>query len=86
MVAIRSPFCGYNSAQRVELKSEGLSCYVNKNSIRRFIKCLYANGAHFSDITVANVSPSLTRKMAAAKASWCRNYVSVALCIHVSAE
>ena len=41
---------------------------------------MYANKAYFSDITVANISHSLTHKMAA-KASWCRNYVTVTLCI-----
>jgi len=48
-------------------------------------KCLYANKAYFSDITVSNISQSLTHKMAA-KASWCRNYVTVTLCIYSLAE
>ena len=42
------------------------------------------NKAHFSDVTVANVSESFTHKMAA-KASWYRNYVTVTLCITATA-
>jgi len=29
MPTVRSPFCGYNMAQCVELRGEDLSCYVN---------------------------------------------------------
>jgi len=84
---IRPPFCGYDMAKRVELRSEDLWCYFNKIQFRWFYKkslsvwslacqqCVY-----FSDITVANISESFTHKMAA-KASWHRNYVTVTLCI-----
>ena len=31
MVTIRSPFCGYNTSQYVQLNGEDLSCYSNKS-------------------------------------------------------
>jgi len=36
---------------------------------------------HFGDITVKNIYQSFTNNKMAAKASWHRNYVTVALCI-----
>ena len=63
--------------------------YLNKIWSVGLWKCLYdhclANKAYFSAITVKNIYESFTHKMAA-KASWHRNYVTVTLCIYVSAK
>ena len=71
----------------MELRSEDLSCYLNNIRSVGLWKRLYdhwfANKAYFSDIAVNNISKSFTHKMAA-KASWHRNYVTVALCIQLT--
>jgi len=83
---IRSPFCGYNMAQCVEIRGEELSCYLNKIPSVGLWKCLYvhylANEAYFSAITVKNIYESFTHKMAA-KPRWHWNYVTVTQCISI---
>ena len=71
IVTIRSPFCGYNMTQCVELNGEDLSCYSNETeSVRPSLtKCPYdhwlTNKAYLSAITVTNIFLVFTYKMAA---------------------
>jgi len=62
MVAIRSPFCTYNTIYSVELNGEDLSCYSNKTESVSLRKCpphhRLTNKAYLSAITAANISRS----------------------------
>ena len=74
-VTIRSPFCGYDTTQCVELNGEDLSCYSNKTQSVSLRKCPYVhwvtNKACSSAITVTNILKSFTYKMAA-EVTWHR--------------
>jgi len=69
MVAIRSPFCGYNTIKCVELNGKNLSCYSNKLEPVSLRKCprdhWLANKAHLGATTATSISQSFTYKMAA---------------------
>jgi len=41
IITIRSPFCGYNTTQFVELNGENLSCHWNKTESVSLRKCPY---------------------------------------------
>jgi len=75
VVTIRSPFCGYNLAQRVELVGEDLPCYSNKIQPVSLWKCPRghqpADKGYLTDIRVTNISKSFTHKMAT-ETSWHR--------------
>jgi len=69
MVTIRSPFCGYDMTQCVELNGEELSCYSNKIESVSLRKCPYDRW--LSAVTVTNIYQSFTYKMAG-KINWYR--------------
>jgi len=73
VVATRSPFCGYNTIQCVELNGENISCYSNKIESVIWRKCSYdhwlTKKAYLSAITVTNISRSFTYKMTT-KVNW----------------
>jgi len=64
MVTIRSPFCGYNTIECVELNGEDLSCYSNETKSLSLRKCSYdhwlTNKAYLSAVTVTNISQTFT--------------------------
>ena len=79
MITKRSPFCGYNTTQCVELSGGDLLRYSNNvesNDLRQFayrklnIHSKLTDKAYLSDITARNISESFTHKMAAKKTSW----------------
>ena len=86
VVTIRSPFCGYNTTQCIELNGEDLSCCWNKIESVSLRKCVHGhwltNKAYLSAIAVTNITQSFTHKMAA-KINWQQNYVIVTLCINI---
>ena len=66
---VGSPFCGYSRTWCAELNGENLLCYFNESESVTLRKCPHdhrlTNKAYSSDITVTNVSYSITYKMAA---------------------
>jgi len=87
MVTIRSPFCGYNLAQYVELMGEDLPCCWNKVqpvTLRKYPRDRWpTDKAYFSDSGVTNISQSFTHKWRWKPAGIDieRNCVTVAVCI-----
>jgi len=83
MFTTRSPFCGYNTAQFVELWGEDLVFYSNNIDSDGLRKWPYnhwlTNKAYLSDITVTNIFPSFTHKMVA-KNSWHRHGTKLRHC------
>jgi len=79
MVTIRSPFCGYEMLQCVEIRDEDLSCC--SVSLLKVSICQYmsTNKAYLIDITLANISQSFTYKMAP-KTSWQRYETKLSHC------
>jgi len=79
MVTIRSPFCGHEMLQCVEIRDEDLSCC--SVSLLKVSICQYmpTNKAYLIDITLANISQSFTHKMAP-KTSWQRYETKLSDC------
>jgi len=87
MITIRSPFCGYNAIQFVELNGEDLSRYSNRIESVSLRKCPYdhrlTNGAFSSAITVTNISQTVLptgRRRKSTGIDMEQNYVTATLC------
>ena len=76
MVTIRSPFCGYNTIQCVELNGDDLSCYSSKIGSISLRKCprdyWLANKSYLSAITVTDISESFVTYNMASEMNWHR--------------